>query len=91
MCGTWLRLGAEGIPQINDLDLQSKRNKENNAQYDRCMSQASLDYERTNPPSVSTRLLIVIAMDLVLMGFGWLIVWGCAALGRWVYRGFAAP
>ena len=23
--------------------------------------------------------------------YGWLIAWGCVALGRWVHRGFASP
>jgi hypothetical protein len=55
-----------------------------------CMSKARLDYESTNPPSNSTRLLTVIAIDLVLIGLVWLIAWDCIAVGRWVHRGFAA-
>jgi hypothetical protein len=26
--------------------------------------------------------------DLISIALGWLIVWGCVALGRWVHRGF---
>ena len=80
------RHDVEAMDQTRDnMDLWSK----SKARYEQCMSKARLDYESTNPPSATTHLLIVIAIALVLIGFGWLIVWGCIAVGRWVYRGFA--
>jgi hypothetical protein len=39
----------------------------------------------------ATLLPVVIGVDLVTIILGWLIVWGCVAVGRWVYRGFASP
>jgi hypothetical protein len=58
--------------------------------YTHCFMEAWEDYRRSDRPDDATRLLIVVAIDLVLIGFGWLIAWGCIALGRWVHRGFAA-
>jgi hypothetical protein len=41
-------------------------------------------------PSDSVLAIAVLMIDLVTIALGWLIVWGSVALGRWVYRGFAA-
>jgi hypothetical protein len=83
-----VRLADENI---HDMDKWYKQDAANSAKWDACLAKARLDFEHTNPPSNSMRLLIVIAMDLVLIGFGWLIVWGCVALVKWVRRGFVAP
>jgi hypothetical protein len=37
------------------------------------------------------RAAVVVGFDLLTIALGWLIVWGCVALVRWVHRGFAAP
>jgi hypothetical protein len=34
--------------------------------------------------------IMVLVIDLVTIALGWLIVWGCVALGRWVRSRFAA-
>jgi hypothetical protein len=89
-CVTVRHYDLEWMDQVHDMDKWHKLDEESNVRHERCMSKALLDYERTNPPSETTRLLIVIAMDLVLIGLVWLIAWGCIAVGRWVHRGFAA-
>jgi hypothetical protein len=38
----------------------------------------------------TTHMLMVIAIDLILIGLGWLVIWGCIAVVRWVSPGFAA-
>jgi hypothetical protein len=35
-------------------------------------------------------LIAISVVDLLTVGLGRLIAWGCIALGRWVHRGFAA-
>ena len=72
------------------MDKWSEVIEESNVWYERCISKAYREYESTNPPSQTKRLLIVLAMDLVLIGLGWLIAWGCVAVGRWAHRRFAA-
>ena len=59
------------------------------AREDVCLNKARLNYESTNPPSATTRLLITVAMDLLVIGFFWLFAWGCLAVVRWIHRGFA--
>jgi hypothetical protein len=54
------------------------------ARRDACLDKARLDYESTNPPSTSTRLLIVAAKDLFLIGFFWLFARGFVAVVRWI-------
>jgi hypothetical protein len=51
----------------------------------RCGSQSVLATRRERP-----KVHFVLGADLVTIALGWLIAWGCIALGRWVHRGFAA-
>jgi len=39
----------------------------------------------------SVLAIVVLVIDLVTIALGWLIVWGCIVLGRWVRREFAEP
>ena len=89
-CGKVRHYDLDGIDRVRDMDKWSELNEESNVWYERCISKAYRGYESTNPPSQTKRLLIVITIDLVLIGLGWLSVWGCVVLGRWVHRGFAA-
>jgi hypothetical protein len=58
-------------------------------EYEKCASKAKLRWE-SERPSDSTAIVAVLVIDLVPIALGWLIVWGCVALGRWVRRRFAA-
>jgi len=59
-------------------------------QYEKCASKAKLQWE-SERPSDSVLAVAVLVIDLVTIALGWLSVWGCIAVGRWVHRGFAAP
>jgi hypothetical protein len=54
-----------------------------------CEEQAKLRYEGAEP-SVYARLAEIIIVNLITIALAWLVAWGCVAVGRWVYRGFAA-
>ena len=54
---------------------------------EKCASKAKLQWE-SERPSDSMAVVAVLVIDLVTIALGWLIVWGCVALGRWVHRGF---
>jgi hypothetical protein len=54
-----------------------------------CFSLAVIDYESQHPPNRTGILTGVFAIDLLTVALGWLIAWGCIALGRWVHRGFS--
>ena len=69
------------------MDQWYKQDAANQAKHEACVTKARLVYENTNPPSTLTRLLIVSGIDLC----GWLFVWGCVAVVRWVHRGFTTP
>ena len=68
----------------------SEKLQANQDQYEKCASKAKLQWE-SERPSDSVLAIAALAIDLVTIALGWLIVWGCVALGRWVHRGFAAP
>jgi hypothetical protein len=56
-----------------------------------CFGLAIFDYESRHPRErdpVMT-LIGISVVDLLTVALGWLIAWGCIALGRWVHRGFA--
>lgn len=67
----------------------SEKLQVNQDQYERCASKAKLQWE-SERPSDSVLAIAVLVMDLVTIALGWLILWGCVALGRWVRRRFAA-
>jgi hypothetical protein len=74
-CGKVRQYDLDGIDQVHDMDKWSKVVEESNVWYERCISKTYREYESTNPPSQTKRLLIVIAIVLVLIGLGWLIAW----------------
>jgi len=67
----------------------SEKLQVNQDQYERCASKAKLQWE-SERPSDSVLAIAVLVIDLVTIALGWLILWGCVALGRWVRRRFAA-
>jgi hypothetical protein len=67
----------------------SEKLQVNQDQYERCASKAKLQWE-SERPSDSVLAIVVLVIDLVTIALGWLILWGCVALGRWVRRRFAA-
>ena len=67
----------------------SEKLQANQDEYEKCTSKAKLRWE-SERPSDSMAIVAVLVIDLVTIALGWLIVWGCVALGRWVHRWFAA-
>jgi hypothetical protein len=67
----------------------SEKLQVNQDQYERCASKAKLQWE-SERPSDSVLAIVVLVIDLVTIALGWLILWGCIALGHWVRRRFAA-
>jgi hypothetical protein len=55
----------------------------------KCESDAKLQWESSRQ-SDGLQLAVVIGADLVTIALGWLIVWGCVAVVRWVRLGFVA-
>jgi hypothetical protein len=65
----------------------SEKLQANQDEYEKCASKAKLQWE-SERPSDSVLAIAVLVIDLVTIALGWLIVWGCVALGHWVHRGF---
>jgi hypothetical protein len=57
---------------------------------DTCISLALIEYETQHPRDQKMAFAEILVIDLATIALGWLIAWGCIALGRWVHRGFAA-
>jgi len=72
-----------------DKEELSEKLQANQDEYEKCRSKAKLRWE-SERPSDSMAIAAVLVIDLVTIALGWLIVWGCVALGRWVRRRFAA-
>jgi hypothetical protein len=72
-----------------DSEELSEKLQVNQDEYEKCASKAKLQWE-SERPSDSVLAIAVLVIDSVTIALGWLIVWGSVALGRWVYRGFAA-
>jgi len=73
-----------------DSEELSEKLQVNQDQYEKCASKAKLQWE-SERPSDTVLAIAVLVIDLMTIAIGWLIVWGCVALGRLVRRGFAAP
>jgi hypothetical protein len=73
-----------------DSEELSEKLQVNQDQYENCVSKAKLQWE-SERPSDTVLAIAVLVIDLMTIAIGWLIVWGCVALGRLVRRGFAAP
>jgi hypothetical protein len=69
---------------------QEMHKRESNiwATYQECQDRATVDFK--NQPR-GEWAEIVLGVDLATIALGWLIVWGCVAVVRWVHRGFVAP
>ena len=80
----WDQPSADESVYLTRVDSCHKQHDFTKARRDSCLDKARLDYESTNPPSVSTRLLIVAAKDLLLIVFFWLFAWGGVAVVRWI-------
>jgi hypothetical protein len=76
----WEQPSADESVYLTRVDACHKQQDFTKARRDACLDKARLDYESTNPPSNSTRLLIIAAKDLLLIGFFWLFAWGCVAV-----------
>jgi hypothetical protein len=72
-----------------DTEQLSEKLQANQDEYDKCASKAKLRWQ-SERPSDSVAIVAVLVIDLVTIGLGWLMAWGCVALGRWVHRWFAA-
>src|SRR6516165_5274515 len=72
-----------------DKEELSEKLQANQDEYEKCTSKSKLRWE-SERPSDSMAIVAVLVIDLVTIALGWLIVWGCVALGRWVHRWFAA-
>jgi hypothetical protein len=68
-----------------DREELSEKLQANQDEYEKCASKAKLRWEKERP-SDSVAIVAVLVIDLVTLALGWLIAWGCVALGRWVHN-----
>jgi hypothetical protein len=80
----WDQPSGDESVYLTKVDSCYKQQDFTKARRDACLDKARLDYESTNPPSTSTRLVIIAAKDLLVIGFFWLFAWGCVAVVRWI-------
>jgi hypothetical protein len=73
----------------HNLEELSEKLQVNQDQYEKCASKAKQQWE-SERPSDGALAVAVLVIDFVTIVLGWLIVWCCVALGRWLHRGFAA-
>jgi hypothetical protein len=74
-----------------DADELGEKLSDNLRKWEKCLSDAKLQWESTERPSNGMQLAAVLGVDLITIALGWLIVWGCVAVVRWVHRGFVTP
>jgi hypothetical protein len=58
-----------------------------------CVSSKARDYDIQNPSpdrTLERAAITALVADVVTIGLGWLIVWGCVAVVRWIRRGFVS-
>jgi hypothetical protein len=73
-----------------DSEELSEKLQINQDQYENCVSKAKLQWESERPSDIMLAIAVLV-IDLVTIALGWLIVWGCIALGRLVRRRFEKP
>jgi hypothetical protein len=87
-CDLIRELALESMPGvITDLEKKNKWVDQILENENKCKKDAAL---RSSTPPASVLLGWVLVADLLTIGLGWLIVWGCVAVVRWIRRGFAA-
>jgi hypothetical protein len=67
----------------------SEKLQVNQDQYEKCALKAKLQWE-SERSSDSVLAIVALVIDLGTIVLGWLIVWGCVVLGRWLRRRFAS-
>jgi hypothetical protein len=65
----------------------SEKLQVNQDQYEKCPLKAKLQWESERLLD-SVRAIVALVIDLGTIALGWLIVWGCVVLGRWLRRRF---
>ena len=89
-CHRVLDMDNDRLQYITDPDQRDKKLNDNFAKLHKCEADAKQQWESTRPDDRQV-VAGVVAVDIVSIILGWLIVWGCVALVRWVRRGFVAP
>jgi hypothetical protein len=60
-----------------------------NLNWNECLHDTIQDWESNHPRSLWNVVTEVLVANLLTIGLGWLVVWGCVAVVRWIRRGFA--
>jgi hypothetical protein len=82
---------SDRLQHISDPDRRKKEEVAIVSTYDKCIDDVMEQWSRNHPAyNLSLSAAVILGINLATIGLGWLIVWGCVALGRWVHRGFAA-
>jgi hypothetical protein len=78
-----------GLQYITDPDKRDKRLYAILDNEHRCKEDAALQWKSTQP-SDGLLAVVMLATNLVTIALGWLIVWGCVAVVRWIRRGLVS-
>jgi hypothetical protein len=83
---------SDRLQYISDPERRKKEEVAIASTYDKCIDDVVEQWSRNHPINNLSRTgAAILGINLATIGLGWLIVWGCVALGRWVHRGFSAP
>lgn len=89
VCGLILDGDNDNLQYLRSVEERNTKQAANFAKYEKCQADAQINWERTRP---ADRLLaaMVLGIDLVTIGIGWLLVWLVVLIVRWIWHGFAS-
>lgn len=88
-CYRILNIDNDALQFISDPSERDKKQAANWQKYKNCQSQAREDWERGRPDD-RLQAAVVVGVDLVTIGFGWLVAWLGVVIVGWIRRGFAS-
>ena len=79
----------DNLQYLRSVEERNTKQAANFAKYEKCQADTQINWERTRP---ADRLLaaMVLGIDLVTIGIGWLLVWLVVLIVRWIRHGFAS-
>jgi hypothetical protein len=88
VCFSTFTSKRDAAPRNESAADAEKRAAANQSELDRCDKQA-FDAEVRHYEETSKGFPILLAAELAVIVFGWLVTWFLIGIGRWIRRGFA--
>ena len=88
-CSSLLHIQMKGLDAVTNAEVRERRLAEYLAKEKACQAKAAELHREQSDGLFGKGIAILLAIDLGVIVFGWLVVWLVVSVVRWVRRGFA--